>query len=508
MPPPVGNNGSGAFGTGLEQSNPLNNLPLTIRGGNPFDASSLTAKPLIRFDFGTTVGLNIDPSLPYFLELTTQTDANSNDTFRINSITDPSTRNFDEATLTWDNAPVAATSSFQDFEAAGDEVGIFFRPNSIDVAGTSIAHPMLGSQLNTFSSGGNTMATFGLSSTQTNRWVTTDQNSPKPPRLITYDVIETAGSGTLTGGGAWVGLANQTDTLYRVGNGHTVSIDGGTDFLGQGVVVGTGADVDLPGDYDDNGIVEPSDYDTWVTAFGSIVSPAGSGADGNANGIVDAADFTVWRNNLGASSAPRAILEFTANDVDVPLIVLNRDGRIRNQTGGSLSIGDPNLSNDQVHAGGAVGQTINGTAGGLIIAGDWAYAATAGAEDLYINVPLIGYGEFTFTGVASSDLNLRFPAGHRGTIRFNGEGDEVVISEDEGIGGVLQMNASGTNTLVFNGRDSEQEQDKGTVVFQQPGTIDHRGDDDNLQGIGNVVANAPADDRPLDDFSSRRAAGE
>ena len=111
LPPPAGSGSSGPFGTGLEQANPLNGLPLTMRGGNDFDTGSLAAKPLIRFNLGPTANLHLDPTLPYFLELTTQTDANSNDTFRIYSITDSATRSFNEATLTWNNAPAVATAS-------------------------------------------------------------------------------------------------------------------------------------------------------------------------------------------------------------------------------------------------------------------------------------------------------------------------------------------------------------------------------------------------------------
>ncbi len=496
-PSPVGSGGSGAFGTGLEQANPLDGLPLTIRGGNPFDVGSITAKPLIRFNLGPTGGVSIDPTLPYFLELTTQTDASSNDTFRIYSIADPATRSFNEATLTWDNAPAAAKASFQDFDAAGDEVGIFFRPNSIDVAGTSIGHPLMGSQLSTFANGGNTYTTFGLTSTETNRWIVTDKTSSKPARLLTYDVVESSGNGTLTAGGAWAGAANQADTLYRVGSGHTVTVDAAA-FAGKGIVVGTSAATQLVGDYDQSGAVTAADYLAWKLAFGSSVATAGDGADGNSDGVVDAADYTVWRDNLGAAAGGvTSTLSFTANNVNLPLIVINGDGAIANNTGASLSIGDPTLSGDQVHAGGASGSTVNGTAGGLIINKNLTYTASAGQEDLSINIPLISRHNFTFNGVAGSDLTLRFPAAHRGTILFNGAGDEVVIGnanaavEDEGIGGTLVMNATGSNRLAFEGRDSEQEFDKGTLVFSKAGTIDHRSNDDALQGIGFLVADAP-----------------
>jgi hypothetical protein len=89
---------------------------------------------------------------------------------------------------------------------------------------------------------------------------------------------------------------------------------------------------------------------------------------------------------------------------------------------------------------------------------------------------------------------MRFPATHRGTINFNGLGDKVVLTNDWGIGGTLVMNSTGANTLALNGDDSEQEFDKGTIVFNQPGKIDHSADDDglgsSLQGEANLAVNA------------------
>ena len=52
----------------------------------------------------------------------------------------------------------------------------------------------------------------------------------------------------------------------------------------------------LDGDYDQNGIVDFSDYGLWLSDFGSTTR---LNADGNGNGIVDAADFTIWQDNLG-----------------------------------------------------------------------------------------------------------------------------------------------------------------------------------------------------------------
>jgi cytochrome c peroxidase len=55
--------------------------------------------------------------------------------------------------------------------------------------------------------------------------------------------------------------------------------------------------VDLPGDYNGDGVVDNQDYSTWRSAFGTSLAAA----DGNGDGIVDSADYPIWRDNLGSS---------------------------------------------------------------------------------------------------------------------------------------------------------------------------------------------------------------
>ncbi len=73
-------------------------------------------------------------------------------------------------------------------------------------------------------------------------------------------------------------------------------------FSGPGTTI-------VPGDYNQDGVVNSDDYNLWRQNFGSTSSLA---ADGNGNGVVDAADYVVWRNaasggsgagNLGSSIA-------------------------------------------------------------------------------------------------------------------------------------------------------------------------------------------------------------
>src|SRR6201995_2229381 len=103
-------------------------------------------------------------------------------------------------------------------------------------------------------------------------------------------------------------------------------------------------------------------------------------SDGNGNGVVDAADYVIWRNNVGAAGSAMNTINFTANNVDVPLIVINADGQFTNGTGTSLSIGSPSRTADQVNAGGASGSTVKGSTGGLTLNRDYTYNAVSGAE--------------------------------------------------------------------------------------------------------------------------------
>ncbi|QDT70391.1 hypothetical protein MalM25_33390 [Planctomycetes bacterium MalM25] len=62
----------------------------------------------------------------------------------------------------------------------------------------------------------------------------------------------------------------------------------------------------LPGDFNDDGAVNGSDYQVWRATYGP--ADAGARADANGDGRVDAADYTVWRDAAGAASA-RALPE-------------------------------------------------------------------------------------------------------------------------------------------------------------------------------------------------------
>ena len=53
----------------------------------------------------------------------------------------------------------------------------------------------------------------------------------------------------------------------------------------------------LAGDFNQDGMVNQADYQTWRAAFGT----ANVAADGNGDGVVDAADYVVWRRAVTAT---------------------------------------------------------------------------------------------------------------------------------------------------------------------------------------------------------------
>ena len=88
------------------------------------------------------------------------------------------------------------------------------------------------------------------------------------------------------------------------GHGNVILSGGTTGNLG-GPLVSTYGDAwiallreYLPGDYNDDDVVDEADQLVWRAAFGSQTDLT---ADGNRNGIIDAADYVVWRDNLGGN---------------------------------------------------------------------------------------------------------------------------------------------------------------------------------------------------------------
>ena len=84
----------------------------------------------------------------------------------------------------------------------------------------------------------------------------------------------------------------------------------------------------LPGDYDENNVVDAADYTVWRSTLGLSLTPY-TGADGNGNGIVDEADRLVWMGNFGrVASASATAATITESLVTADDDVTTPDGGI------------------------------------------------------------------------------------------------------------------------------------------------------------------------------------
>jgi hypothetical protein len=69
----------------------------------------------------------------------------------------------------------------------------------------------------------------------------------------------------------------------------------------RGIISVDASGVLLPGDYNQDLVVDQEDYLVWKESLGTSSSGLhiAAFADGNYDGIVDAADYTIWRDNVG-----------------------------------------------------------------------------------------------------------------------------------------------------------------------------------------------------------------
>jgi Dockerin type I domain len=74
------------------------------------------------------------------------------------------------------------------------------------------------------------------------------------------------------------------------------------------------------GDFNDDGIVNQSDYVLWRASFGSSTT---LNADANGNRQIDAADYVMWRN---VSNAPSNAFATTSIGSQAPINTINSDG--------------------------------------------------------------------------------------------------------------------------------------------------------------------------------------
>lgn len=96
--------------------------------------------------------------------------------------------------------------------------------------------------------------------------------------------------------GADVGSIGSPSSFGEDADGNLYVVD----YFG-GEVFRIRTDIQIPGDYDGNGIVEEADYTVWRDAYGLTGLQI---ADGNGDEVVDAADYNIWRDNLGRTLPP------------------------------------------------------------------------------------------------------------------------------------------------------------------------------------------------------------
>ena len=61
----------------------------------------------------------------------------------------------------------------------------------------------------------------------------------------------------------------------------------------------------LPGDYNDDGVVDAADYTVWRNTLGQSVAILTTGADGDGDGTITMADYQVWKAHFGETLTRR-----------------------------------------------------------------------------------------------------------------------------------------------------------------------------------------------------------
>jgi hypothetical protein len=104
--------------------------------------------------------------------------------------------------------------------------------------------------------------------------------------------------------GAYDTFIGTPTTAYSGNWGNDFSLGLKNVFLsdrGRGLIAVDARGVVIPGDYNQDMVVDQADYEVWRASLGTNTSGlhAPAFADGNYDGIVNAADFTIWRDHLG-----------------------------------------------------------------------------------------------------------------------------------------------------------------------------------------------------------------
>jgi hypothetical protein len=295
---------------------------------------------------------------------------------------------------------------------------------------------------------------------------------------LSFTAPVNAGDGTVDG-----------NTAGRVGN-ITATVDGvgwapGTDFWLRWT------DVSVPGPDDgisiDNVTFSAAAGTSGPTFVSSVMSGTAENAATWSNNQSPAAgeEYHVLSGHTVTVNAPFAgdelrttsggVVQFDASGVHVPVLIIEEGGNVTETVSGDFALGD----------------IMAPTLGILAVNEDLTFDMDAGS-DFFLDMNLIGSSDLNFNSNGTgSELYLSAAQDHEGTIRFNGTGDSVYIVESESFN-ILEMNSTGVNTIVYNPR---AEIGAGTLIFNEPGTIDHAATTTSpqrrLHGTNTLVANAP-----------------
>ncbi|QDT00923.1 PEP-CTERM sorting domain-containing protein [Adhaeretor mobilis] len=358
---------------------------ITIRGGSD-GANSLNAKAFLTFDLTEA----IDPTLPYFLEVTTDVDGSSGDTFGVYSITDPDLRAIiDETTLTWNVAAASApgaVESFRDLDAVGNEVAQFLAPGTTN---TPILSSFFGSDIQSFGPGLGS-AVFGIVGGGNQQ---IDIKSKElaagvgAARLFSFDNIDSNGSGggPINATATWVNNAVPVaGNTYRVVSGDIVEADGAGTFQGNAMIV----------------------------------------ADGGT-------------------------LDFTADGFDQDVLYVNAGANLTQNSSGDFALGDINALGTLILDGTA---TMNPSAGSDIFidmvmsgTGNMVVNSNGTGSDLFLSAATAHTGTITFAGSGDEVLYTEPNSGIGGRLEMNSTGaNRLVFNGDGAGGGTTAFNQAGS----------------------------------------------------------------
>lgn len=76
----------------------------------------------------------------------------------------------------------------------------------------------------------------------------------------------------------------------------------------------------LPGDFNDDGVVDAADYTRWRDTVGQSVTYF-AGADADGNGLIDQADYEIWRANFSSPPSEAALTPEPALFAQLPLFL-------------------------------------------------------------------------------------------------------------------------------------------------------------------------------------------